>query len=219
MIEQGYKGNQDPNSGAGMFNAISFIAKQLISKINVATLVEVIAVTNAGTLDAVGFVDIKPLVNQVDGYGNEIKSAPVYGVPYFRMQGGANAVIIDPQVGDIGIALFSDRDISKVVATRESAMQGSWRRFSESDALYVGGVLNGVPTQYVIFNDSGVKIISPTKITLESPAIELNGAVTATSTIAATGEVTGNGKALSTHMHQVAGVQAGSSTLPTTAPV
>ena len=219
MIEQGYKGAQDPNSGAGMFNAVSFIAKQLIAKINVATIVEVIAVTNAGTVDAVGFVDIRPLVNQVDGFGNEIKSAPVYGVPYMRMQGGANAVIIDPQVGDIGIALFSDRDISKVKATKKGAMQGSWRRFSESDALYMGGLLNGVPTQYVIFNNSGVKITSPTKITLDSPTIELKGAVTASSTIIATGEVTGNGKALSAHTHQVAGVQAGTSTLPTTPPI
>jgi len=219
MIEQGYKGAQDPNSGAGMFNAVSFIAKQLIAKINVATIVEVIAVTNAGTVDAVGFVDIKPLVNQVDGFGNEIKSAPVYGVPYMRMQGGANAVIIDPQIGDIGIALFSDRDISKVKSTKKSAMQGSWRRFSESDALYMGGLLNGVPTQYVIFSNSGVKITSPTKITLDSPTIELKGAVTASSTIIATGEVTGNGKALSTHTHQVAGVQTGTSTVITAPPL
>lgn len=201
MIEQGYKGEQDPNSGAGMFNAVSFIAEQILSKVNVATLVEVVSVTNAGTLAPVGFVDVKPLINQVDGFGNAIEHVTVFKVPYMRLQGGANAVIIDPQVGDIGIAVFADRDISTVKITKTKANPNSARRFSKADGLYLGGVLNGTPTQYVIFGTSGVKIVSPTAIEFDAPSIKLNGVE------------------FTTHTHTVAGVQAGGSTLPTSVPV
>lgn len=171
----GFTALQRPETDTSEFNAQTFLIWSILNSVRTCTLVKVIAVTNNGGVSSVGFVDIQPLVNQVDGAGNSEPQAPVFDCPYFRLQGGANAVIIDPQVGDIGIAVFADRDISSATANKGEANPGSRRKFSMADGLYLGGVLNGTPTQYVQFSTAGIKLHSPTSIVLEAPDIQLNG--------------------------------------------
>ncbi|WP_048996446.1 hypothetical protein [Burkholderia multivorans] len=173
-VENGYKGTQDPTSSTSEFNAYSFLIRQILSQISTATLVQVKSVTNSGGVTPVGFVDVLPLVNQLDGYNNAVPHGLIHNVPYFRIQGGTNAVIIDPQVDDIGICVFADRDISSVKANKAQANPGSKRRFDMADGLYIGGVLNRTPTQYVMFSDSGITIHSPTKIVLDAPTVEVD---------------------------------------------
>lgn len=169
--ETGYKGTRTPNSGQGDFNSISFLIRQILNRVNTATLVKVIAVTNSGGVSPVGFVDVQMMVNQLDGYGNAIANSQLHQLPYSRMQGGTNAIILDPQVGDIGIAVFADHDISSVAANKAVSNPGSMRRFNISDGLYIGGVLNGTPTQYVRFSGNGINITSPTQISMNAPDI------------------------------------------------
>jgi hypothetical protein len=166
-----------PQSTWGQYNNIIFAVLQAISKIQTATLVRVETCTNSGGLSLVGLVDITPLVNQLDGQGNPIPHVTIYNVPYLRMQGGANAIILDPQPGDLGLAVFASRDISKIKSTKAQGNPGSLRQYDFSDALYVGGMLNGVPQQYVQFSSSGIKILSPDTITLEAPNIVIKGAL------------------------------------------
>lgn len=166
-------GQQKPQSTWGEFNNIMFAVQQAIGKLQTATLVRIESCTNAGGLSPVGFVDVTPLVNQVDAQGNPTPHVTIYNVPYFRLQGGANAVIIDPQKGDIGLCCFASRDITKVKSTKKQANPGSARQFSMSDGLYVGGMLNGTPSQYVQFSTAGIKLHSPTAIVLEAPDISL----------------------------------------------
>lgn len=144
-----------------------------------ATLVEVMACSNDGGLSPVGTVDIRPMVNQIDGSNppNPTPFVTVYDVPYMRIQGGASAVIIDPQVGDIGIAVFASRDISKVQSTKAQANPGSYRQYDLGDALYVGGLLNGTPLQYIQFTDAGISIVSPASVAITAPTIAMDGAV------------------------------------------
>lgn len=167
-------GQIDPTSTFGYFNNQAFVIAQALAKLQTATLVRVEACTNSGGLSPVGFVDVTPLVNQVDGAGNPTPHATIYNVPYFRLQGGANAIIIDPVPGDVGMAAFASRDITKVKSTRKQANPGSARQYSFSDALYLGGMLNGIPSQYVQFSAAGIKMHSPTQITLEAPDIQLS---------------------------------------------
>lgn len=209
-------GSLEAHTNSSLFNQLSFIVQQALSKLQTATLVEIIACSNNGGVSPVGTVDIQPLVNQLDGGGNPMPHGVIYNVPYFRLQGGTNAVILDPQPGDIGIALFANRDISKVKNTKAQANPGSYRQFDFSDALYIGGVLNGVPQQYVEFNSSGVTVISPNAITLQAPQININGPlsqsggnVTIAQNVTVSGDVTASGKSLKTHVHS--GVQSGSS--------
>ena len=93
---------------------MQFLISQALNRVSTATLVKVVSVTNAGGLSPVGFVDVQPLVNQLDGAGNAVPHGVLHRLPYFRLQGGADAVILDPKVGDIGMAAFANRDISLV---------------------------------------------------------------------------------------------------------
>jgi len=173
-MSDGLRGYQDPASASSDFNALTFLAGSLINRIATTTLVKVMGVTNNGALSAVGYVDILPLVNQLDGAGVAIPHGTIYKCPYFRLQGGTNAIILDPKVGDIGIALFADRDISSVSATKNQANPGSGRRFDMADGLYIGGVLNGTPSQYIQFNDSGISISSPQAVKLIAPDVHIS---------------------------------------------
>src|SRR6185437_3480394 len=149
-----------------------------------------------------GFVDVAPMVNQVDGIGDPQPHDTIYNLPYVRIQGGGNAVILDPVIGDIGLAVFCSRDISTVKRTKTIGNPGSRRTFDWADGLYIGGVLNGVPTQYVQFNSSGITVKSPQTITLTGNSIVLNGATTVNGNVGTTGSLTNNGHAVgSTHEH------------------
>lgn len=152
---------------------MAFLFQMMLGKVRTATLVKVVAVTNADSLAPVGYVDVQPLVNQVDGAQKAVPHGVVHNLPYFRLQGGANAIVMDPKVGDIGLAVFADRDISSVKATRARANPGSRRRFDMADGLYVGGFLSGAPQQVVQFTDSGINIISPNAVTVQAPHVSV----------------------------------------------
>lgn len=178
----GFAGQQGLSDPASQFNVLSFLMEQILGRMSTVKLVQVKAVTNNDEISPVGFVDIHPLVNQVDGLGNSTKHGTIFKVPYFRLQGGGNAVIIDPKVDDIGIAVIADRDISSVKETKAEANPGSKRRFDMADALYLGGFLNGTPDQYVLFNSTGIQLIDKTgnNVTMSSTGIKLtdvNGTV------------------------------------------
>ncbi|OYV51346.1 MAG: hypothetical protein B7X10_00790 [Burkholderiales bacterium 21-58-4] len=164
MSESGYQGAFNTRTGLGAFNTQLFLIRRVLAEAHTAALVQIVSCTNAGTDSAVGFVDVQPLVDQLDGTGKPVPHGQLHSLPYLRMQGGANAVILDPQPGDIGIAIFAERDISRVKANKAQAAPGSLRKFDMADGLYLGGVLNGVPTQYVQFSPTGISIVTPNNI-------------------------------------------------------
>lgn len=135
--------------------------------------VEVTAV-HGGGVAIIGTVDCKPLVKVMCASGQTAEYPELYNLPFMRYQGGANAVICDPQVGDIGIAVFASRDISAVKRARGAAPCGSLRRFSLSDGMYVGAILDGIPSQYIHFDTAGITILSPSKITFDAPEIVMD---------------------------------------------
>lgn len=159
------------------YNAQEFIVSQIIGRLATATLVRVTAIHAAGEIAAVGFLDCQPMVHQTDGAGQPTPHGVLNNVPYFRVQGGTDAVIMDPKVGDIGIAVFCARDISTVKNSRQPNVPGSGRRLDMSDGLFIGGVLNGIPQQYVRFSQQGIDIKTPNKFTVTSQNfnIDANG--------------------------------------------
>lgn len=179
----GATGVISPFASASEFGTQDFLIQQSLSEVRTATLVRVVSCTNAGGISPVGYVDLQILVQRLDGAGNVIDAGKVYDVPYSRIQGGANAVIMDPEPGDIGFAAIADRDISAVKASGDVAAPGSDRRHNTADAIYLGGLLNGAPTQYVQFSSAGIKLVSPTKVEIDAPAgafniddMQINGA-------------------------------------------
>jgi hypothetical protein len=192
MSQTGYGGNQSVTV-ADQYNHIKFIVQNILSQVATTKLVQVISCTNSGGDSPVGTVNIIPIVSQVDGFNNTYPHGTIFQVPYVRVQGGTNAIILDPQPGDIGIAVFADRDSSNV-ATNSAAIQsnplyvaggafqppGSGRRFDMQDALYIGGVLNGTPTQFVEFSSSGITVTTPGTVTINAATVVVNAANSAT---------------------------------------
>lgn len=176
----GYRGAADANSFQGDFNKTAFLMWQVLNGISTVKLVQVVAVTNAGDLSPVGFVDVQPLVNQLDGFDNAVDHGVIHNLPYSRLQGGTDAVILDPKVGDIGMAGFCDRDISSVKVSKAQANPGSKRKFDMADGLYIGGFLNGTPQQYVRFFSGGMELVSPTKVRIAAPLVQVDASTSFT---------------------------------------
>ncbi|MDX7990851.1 hypothetical protein [Xenorhabdus littoralis] len=85
----------DPQTAAGGARSQEAIIWSLIGKMGTVTICKILKV-HWGGVAPVGHVDVLPLVLQVDGAGNTYTNSTIYNVPYFRYQGGANAVILDP---------------------------------------------------------------------------------------------------------------------------
>jgi len=174
------KANQSPiNAVAGDISSelgrIQFLIKTALSGIRTSMPVKVVSVENSGGLSPIGYLDVQPLVNLVDANGIASEHGIIYNVPYMRIQGGNNAVIIDPVVGDIGIATVCDRDISTVKNTGgDISAPGSNRKCDMSDMVYLMTIIGSAPTQYLQFNSEGINIFSPTKIKLEAPIVQID---------------------------------------------
>lgn len=205
----GKVGQQGLNTDTASYNIHDFFIQQALSKVGTIKLVKVMGVQNAGGVAAVGLVDVKPMVNLVDGLlGSAMQHDTVFQLPYFRLQGGLNAIIMDPVVGDIGFAVICDRDITTVKNTKTYGPPGSYRRFSIADGLYVGGVLNATPQQYVTFTSTGIKIADKNSnvwemksgmIELTTIQLKVNGDISATGEVVAKSASTNIH--LSTHKH------------------
>jgi hypothetical protein len=144
-------GVQTPQVEGSDYNTLAFVVQQLLAKVNTCSVVRVEACTNSGGVSPAGTVDVLPLVNQMTGARIAVQHETIFGLPYSRIQGGSNAIIIDPEPGDIGVVVFSQRDITSVKKSRGQANPGSFRTFNWADGIYCGSILNSTPEQYIAF--------------------------------------------------------------------
>ncbi len=165
--DQAYKGNADPFSSNSEYAAWSFMIQAALGKVRTAEPVVVMACTSAGGLAPAGTVDVQPLVNQLDGYGQPTPHVTIYKRPYLRWQGGTNAIIMDPVAGDIGLLVCCDRDTSLVLNTLAQANPGSLRKFDFADGFYIQALGQGTPANFVQFvgNDINIKALANLSIT------------------------------------------------------
>lgn len=172
-------GAQSSASASSDYHSDVFVIERLLNARATATLVQVKAVTNSpGQVTKVGQVDVLPLINQIDGNGNPTPHQIVHGLPYFRFQGGSNAVLCDPQIGDIGLAVFCQHDISNVKSNMSQSNPGSRRRNDWADGIYFGLCIGGgTPNQYISFTNNGITIQDKNgnSIVMSSSGIKLNG--------------------------------------------
>ena len=203
----------------------------LNQQLNTALPVRVDSCTKPGTGDAAGYVSATPLICQRGSDGRALIPVSIPKLPFFRLQCGKAAVVIDPQPGDVGLAVFAQKDCSTLQAGKtEPEVAGSFRRFDMSDGFYIGGFL-GVPPETFVHLDTetlSVTITGPRKvavnadekITLNAPLVEVTGRIVQTGERAGNdgssftggftntgGRVTSNGIVLEEHTHT--GVEAG----------
>lgn len=162
-----YVGEQDQSSNVTETNAQAFVVDSRIARVNTATIVKIIRAPYdkdgndiaPGSVVPVGYVDVQPMVNQLDGRGKPTAHGTIYRLSYHRSQGGKNAIIADPEKDDIGQMVVNSRDTSAVRSTNEVSNPGSRRRFDLADGIYHGSPQQKeAPVQYVAFTPTGVII-------------------------------------------------------------
>lgn len=165
-------------AGNSLPNVLDFVTKQIIKGlVNTALPVLVTAAYPGGTGGAAGYVDIKPLVCQTDAEGNILAPTVIYHVPYFRLQAGVAAIVIDPVPGDIGLAIFAQSDSSALGQGATQPVQpGSWRCYNQADAFYIGGFLNKTPSAWIELTQEGViNITANGGINITAPQVDITG--------------------------------------------
>lgn len=170
MAETNFYGQNDAYSALQDSNLVDFQIQQALRAVSTATIVKVQKVSVAGVVGPIGTLSALPLVDLVDGIGQESKHVDVVGLPYLRMQAGRSAIIMDPKVGDLGLVVFADRDVSAVKKNKKQSPPGSRRRFNMADGIYVGTVLSSEnPDVYIRFMEDGTVVVGNAKASESQP--------------------------------------------------
>ena len=197
MAESGIvKGVADEDVDSSDLNRLEFLIKVLQRDMSTAIPV-IITATQAGDTNAAGYVDARPLVAQVDAWGNALPMATLHHLPYFRLQAGRAGIVLDPVPGDIGLAVFAQSDCSTLKqGQKETAQPGSWRKFDQADGFYIGGFINTQIDTYVrLAQDGSVKITAPGNVMIDAPSVSMTG------DLYVTGDMTSGGKSYLNHTH------------------
>ncbi len=181
MSDDSYPGTASHAAGGSDWGQMEFAIRSIVNGLATATLVQVKAV-GAGT------VDVQPMVHQLDAAKNAVPHGTIHALPIWRLQGGGNAVIVEPASGDIGLAIFASSDTSAVQANKSPSPPGSSRRFDWADGVYLGGVLNTTPTQSIRFLPmGGIEITATANVTVQTSGnVRLNAGLVSTSGTLAT---------------------------------
>ena len=176
-----------------------YIIESLISNIHTMIPVKILSVAvPTDTLAPIGRCEVQPLVQQIDGSNNTYDLGKIINVPYLRVQGGSNAIVIDPQVGDVGLCGFCERDISIVKRTGELSAPDNRRRYDINSAVYMFTMMSGIPTQYIHFKSSGIDIKTTGDLNINGLIIKADGTF-----------ITNDGDTVDKHSH--GGIQSGGS--------
>jgi len=210
-----YLGTADAGDLSSDYNRLKYIIQQQLDEMSTATVVKIIRAPydangnniTPGSAAAIGYVDVQPMVGQIDGYGQITKHGTVYRLSYHRYQGGNGAFITDPVIGDIGKMVVSDRDTSVVRKTSDLSPPGSGRRYDKADGTFFGQTQAGAPKQFWSFTATGARFqdLNGNTIITTNQGVLINGVL-----ITLAGDVVAkNGVSLENHVHS--GIQRGSS--------
>ncbi len=176
-----------------------YIINNLIANIHTMMPVKILSVTvPPDSLAPIGRCEVLPLVQQIDGSNNVYPMGKIVNVPYLRVQGGSNAIVIDPQVGDVGLCGFCERDISIVKRTGELSAPDTRRKYDINSAVYMFTMMSGTPTQYIHFLENGINIKTTGDLNINGLIIKADGTL-----------ITKDGDTVDKHNH--GGVQSGGS--------
>lgn len=160
------------------------------SHINNMMTSHVVKVTSVDT--ALKTVNAEIMVQLSDGENEAIDYAPLNNIPYARLQGGGYGIICDPQVGDIGIVVFSARDFSNVKKTKAKTIPASNRTYDIADGIYIASLLMSDPSTYIKIDGSGVTI---------KGKLTVHGEIVSDSDITTAGDVSAGSISLKNHTH------------------
>lgn len=230
MSDKELSANYDNFASSNPLNSMEFFIRSLISQVVSTSLpVVVTAVERKGEEAGAGYVTVKPLLQPRNNSGDGLEVTTIPKLPYFRLQHGKAAIICDPKVGDIGLAVVAKQDISNINGSTTPKVPATYRKFDPSDSFYIGGFWGKAPEVFIHLEDEGtIKIKAPTKISMAAPECEVNASTSFTvnsSQINLNGPISGGGsggadatftgdvnaKGISLTSHTHTGVQSGNS--------
>lgn len=172
MPDEAYKGFARIPNANDDYNELAFVFQQLASRMATSQPVQVRAV---GGTPSEPTVDVQPMVAQINGAGDATLHGIIHNVPVLLPRGGTNGFVVQPVVGDIGLAVFASHDISSVKANKAPSNPGSRRRFDWADAQYIPGYLGATLLQWVAVGGIGIRLEAPLVSTSNSLSVG-NGA-------------------------------------------
>lgn len=182
MSDKELSANYDNFASSNPLNSMEFFIRSLISQVVSTSLpVVVTAVERKGEEAGAGYVTVKPLLQPRNNSGDGLEVTTIPKLPYFRLQHGKAAIICDPKVGDIGLAVVAKHDISNINGSTTPKVPATYRKFDPSDSFYIGGFWGKAPEVFIHLEDEGtIQIKAPTKITMEAPECEVNASTSFT---------------------------------------
>ena len=158
----------DPLVNTSEAEKLHFVLQGYLANKYFIELVQVSAVNETGT------VDVTPLITPVSLADNAtVNTSRIYDIPVFQLQRANSAIVMTPVVGDIGIIAVCDKDISLIKANRKPTEAQTARTHSRADAIYLGGVLNSAPTQYIKFEDNTISIKTEGTLNISAGSVNI----------------------------------------------
>jgi hypothetical protein len=213
------KGNLDPYAGGSLTNALNAaIGGYLANNLETAAMATAGGGDRPGHEGPAGRLSAAPCVNDTDNFGGAVSGAPMHGAPFFRLQAGDRAIVLDPEGGDKGLVVFTKKDSSGVGAETDGPVQpASHRTFDPGNGFFFGGFSNQAPKTYIELTKEGkILIHSMDSIVIESGKdiemtaqgtlrlsavkVDVSGPLGAGDITGNT--ITGNGVVLDTHVHR-----------------
>lgn len=159
------------------------------------------------------FVDIQVIIKQIDADGHGHSNTTIFEIPYLPLAGGGFSIEIEPQAGDVGLAVFCDRDISSFKETFSESLPPSRRKNHSGDAIYLGAFAVPNPDFLIKANFSEKRwdIVGDVNITgnlTASKNLDIGGNADVKGNTSADGDISsggsikdGEGITLGTHTH------------------
>lgn len=160
---------------------------------------------------------VQALISVVTTNNTIVQRPVIASIPVLQLGGGGFVLSFPIQSGDIGWIKASDRDISLFLQSIKSSggvisPPNTVRKHSFEDAMFIpdtmfktvtiaGEDANHVVLQSldgttkIAMGNGTIKILAPTSMSITTPTLTVNGEVVAT------GNVTGQGTSLHTHVH------------------
>ena len=222
--ENNKRGIGDIYQSSTAYNANNQQIQKDLQKINTVFLARITAVNGGGTGGS-KTVSATPLICQIDANGNKLNSPVLVEVPYYRVQAGTGALILDPVVGDIGVFVCAKRDISNIKnGVSDPQVPASFRSFDLADSIMIATIHTGVASTYIHISPDGqtIEINAPTSLTVNTATatitaskttingdVEINGNLDVKGGMNSTGDLNCGGISFLNHVH--GGITAGGS--------
>ncbi len=153
------------------YNALNFIITSIIkSTVNTCYAVTVTKVDADNQK-----VTVKPLIAQIDADNNKIELSEIFEIPYFRYSAGRTAVKLDPVAGDIGVLIIFKSDSNNIkTGDNSQILPNTFLNYPLYSGIYIGGMLNNDPENYIEIKDDSITINANKKIVINCQTAEIN---------------------------------------------